>query len=24
MKVYSTIIDDKDRYVLVGKVIREK
>jgi phenolic acid decarboxylase len=24
MKVYSTIIDGKERYVLVGKVIREK
>lgn len=24
MKVYSTIIDGKERYVLVGKVVREK
>lgn len=23
-KVYSTIIDGKDRYVLVGKIVREK
>lgn len=24
MKVYSTIIDGKERYILVGKVVREK
>lgn len=24
MKVYSTIVDGKERYVLVGKIIREK